>query len=179
MSSALPIKADELAIFVVAGHPQTGKTEVAIAIGELLGTPAVSSSAVINGRVERRLRLPAGRIEQVRRRNPDHYRADLIAEGDAMTRAGQAPGVLCVEAGFHVIDGIRRKSELAASIAAAEQRGLRSVVIFVERSSSLNSNPDNSEGQALRAAADMIVYNDSDLNHLRDQIVKDLTAYLD
>lgn len=159
------MNASELLVIVVATAPQAGKTTVAHHLAARLGTDHVASSSVVARRVERALELDPGTIAAARALDPDHYRPELIAEADAMREAGLHPGVLCVEAGYRVIDGLRTEAELDATIAAARAAGLRPFVVCVDRP--IDGHPgDNTERDELLARADAILENRGSLADL-------------
>jgi len=157
-----------LAVLVVALAPQSGKSTVAALAAERLGTTWRASSTPVVERLERELDLPAGTIATERAIDHDRYRAELVALGDEMAARGELPGVLCVEAGFRVIDGIRREHELAATREAARARGWRPLVLCVERPG--QELTDNTEAEALRRAADLVILNDGSLEDLRRRV---------
>ena len=86
-----------------------------------------------------------------------------------MAAAGQSPGLLCVQAGSRVIDGMRRVSEVRESCAEARKRGLMPIVLFVENPRDAARVNDNSEGPGLRLLADAIIINDSSMTALRSR----------
>jgi hypothetical protein len=116
-------------------------------------------------RAERRLDLEPGAILRARRSNPANYRPELVDEGNRMAAEGMSPGLLCVLAGYRVIDGIRRGEELAASIAEARHRGLEPFVVCVERAAGAHAT-DNTEAATLRAMADAVIKNDGRMAEL-------------
>ena len=107
-------------------------------------------------------------IARERALDHDRYRAELVALGDEMAERGELPGVLCVEAGFRVIDGIRREHELAATRDAARAKGWRTLILCVERPG--QQRTDNTEAEALRRAADLMLLNDGSLDDLRRRV---------
>ena len=157
-----------LAVLIVALAPQSGKSTVAALVAERLGTPWRASSAPVIERLEGELGLAPGTIARERALDHDRYRAELVALGDEMAERGELPGVLCVEAGFRVIDGIRREHELAATRDAARAKGWRTLILCVERPG--QQLTDNTEAEALRRAADLMLLNDGSLDDLRRRV---------
>jgi hypothetical protein len=157
-----------LAVLVVALAPQSGKSTVAALAAERLGTEWRASSAPVVERLEAELGLAPGTIAAERALDHDRYRAELVALGDEMAGRGELPGVLCIEAGFRVVDGIRRAHELEATRAAARERGWRPLVLCVERPG--QELTDNTEADALRRAADLVIVNDGSLEELRRRV---------
>jgi len=158
-----------MAIFVVSGRPRSGKTTVSAIAADFLGVQPVISSSAVSSRVEARLHLTPGTISAQRAIDPERFRPELIAEGNAMAAAGQSPGLLCVQAGSRVIDGMRRVSEVRESCAEARKRGLMPIVLFVENPRDAARVNDNSEGPGLRLLADAIIINDSSMTALRSR----------
>ena len=148
-----------LVLFVVATAPQSGKSTAAGFFAQWLATPRVESSSMINERVERRLGLEPGTIVRVRRTSPATYRPELVDEGNRMAAEGMSPGLLCVLAGYRVIDGIRRGTELAASVVEARARGFEPFIVCVERAAGDHAT-DNTEAATLRSMADVVIQND-------------------
>ena len=157
-----------LAVLIVALAPQSGKSTVAALVAERLQTPWRASSAPVIERLEGELGLAPGKIARERVLDHDRYRAELVALGDEMAERGELPGVLCVEAGFRVIDGIRREHELAATRDAARAKGWRTLILCVERPG--QQLTDNTEAEALRRAADLMLLNDGSLDDLRRRV---------
>lgn len=149
---------------VVAPAKQSGKSLVASLLAAALETDWIASSDVVTERLEARLGLAPGTVKEARHANPETFRDDLVAEGNRMTAAGEAPGVLCVRRGYGVIDGIRRESELAAARAQCETLGRIPVVICVTRRSAVGS--DNTEAAAMLEAADYTIANDGSIEDL-------------
>lgn len=166
-----------LSIFVVGGTEQSGKTTVAARCAAILGTAAISSSVMLNPLVEKRLRLPSGTIALARARDHNAYRADLIAETDRLSAREESAGLLCLRAGYRVIDGLRRASEVKQCRAAARKRGWRPLVLFLERSGR-GAATDNTETAALRRLADAVISNDGGLDHLMSKTDAVLRRFL-
>ena len=166
----MPLSDPSLLVIVVATAPQAGKTTVACHVALRLKVDHVPSSRVVVERVERALSLSPGTIVAVRTSSPETYRPELIAEADAMRAAGVYPGVLCVEAGYRIIDGLRTEAELDATLAAAAARGLHALVLCVDRPVGAHA-PDNTERDRLLARADAVVRNTGS--------IKDLLASVD
>ena len=160
---------ERMAIFVVSGRPRSGKTTVSAIAADFLGVKPVISSSAVSSRVEARLHLNPGAISAQRALDPELFRPELIAEGNAMAAAGQSPGLLCVQAGSRVIDGMRRVSEVRESCAEARKRGLIPMVLFVENPRDAARVNDNSESTGLRLLADAIIINDSSMTALRNR----------
>ena len=166
-SALVPALRARLAIFVVSGRPRSGKTTVSAIAAEFLGVSPVISSTVVNRRIEARMGLAPGTIAAERVLDPEHFRPELIAEGNAMAAAGMSPGLLCVQAGSRVIDGMRRVSEVRESCAEARKRGLIPIVLFVDNPRDATRVNDNTESLGLRSIADVIISNDASVEHLR------------
>ena len=164
-----PAPAAKRIIFVVAGAKQSGKSTVAALFGRRLGTGYVESSAVINERLEDERGLARGTIAVARLGHPENWRTEQIAAGNAMSSAGTPPGLLCVQRGHRVIDGIRRGEELRLSVAEARRLGLSPLVVFVDRPGGRGA-ADNTEGPALRRQADATIVNDSTVEALAEQV---------
>jgi hypothetical protein len=156
-------------LFVVATAAQAGKSTATRLISRLTGADVAVTSAVVAAETEALLGLPAGSIAAARAADPERYRAELIAAGDAMRAAGRHPGAICIEAGFRLIDGIRTAAELSAAMGAAERAGLRCSVLCIERSGE-GTVADNSEPAALRAAASVVVVNDAGIERFRRRV---------
>jgi hypothetical protein len=163
-------------VFVVAGAKQSGKSTVAALFGHRLGVEYVESSAVINERIEKERGLPRGTIAAARAQHHDNWRAEQIAVGNAMSAAGEPPGLLCVRRGYRVIDGIRRGKELRLSVEAARAAGRVPLVVFVDRPGGQGA-ADNTEGPALRAQADAMIINDSTMAALAEPVDTLLRGY--
>jgi len=149
-------------VLIVATTQQAGKSTAAQFLADRLGTTAMSTSAAIAERVEEQLGLPAGTIVATRAVSPEKFRPELIAEGDRMAAAGLAPGIVAVQRGHRVIDGIRREQELRDTIVQAERLfGRKPVVICLERPGSTSN--DNTESAALRRLSDYVVQNDGSI----------------
>jgi hypothetical protein len=169
-ASALgPALRARLAVFVVSGRPRSGKTTVSTIAAEFLGVAPVISSHQVNGRIETRLGLKPGTIIAERAIDPERFRPELIAEANAMAAAGMSPGLLCVQAGSRVIDGMRRVSEVRESCTEARRRGLIPIVLFVENPHDATRVNDNTESFGLRSIADAVITNDASVDHLRSR----------
>jgi len=169
-----PALFDRLAVFVVSGRPRSGKTTVCEMAADYLGVAPIKSSVMVNPRVETNLGLPEGTVERARAANAEAYRQNLIDEANAMAAAGRPPGLLCVEAGFRVIDGMRRVAEVNISRAAARKQGLLPIVLFVENPQNDIRANDNTESLGLHNMADAIIRNDDGLDVLRARTIKAL-----
>lgn len=161
----LPLDPGRLVVLVVGGTEQSGKTTVAGRAAALLGVGTITSSAVLNAPTEARLGLAPGSIVSARVVDHNAYRADLVATGDEMRARGSSPGAECIANGFRVIDGLRTAKEVTMTKRAATDRGLTPVIIFVENPRKPVAS-DNTQTDALRAAADVIIRNDSSLDVL-------------
>ena len=158
-------------ILIVATTQQAGKSTAAQFLAERLKTTAMSTSAAIAERVEEQLGLAPGTIVAVRAQSPEKFRPELIAEGDRMAAAGLPPGIVAVQRGHRVIDGIRREQELRDTIAQAELLfGRKPVVICLERPGSTSN--DNTEAAALRRLSDHVVTNDGSLSSFRGKLAR-------
>ena len=144
--------------FVVGTSEESGKTLVAEYLMRRFGVPTVSSSVVIEPRVDVLLGKPVGTVAEARKMWRDAYRQDLVDEGDRMRAAGHPPGVVCVRKGYRIIDGLRTGPELAASIDYARSIGLDPFVFCVDR----HGRPpiDNTDVAGLSALADTMIHND-------------------
>ena len=160
-----PADPSRLVVLVVGGTEQSGKTTVAGRAAAILGVGTITSSAVLNAPAERRLGLPAGTIAAARASDHSAYRDELIREGDMMRARGESPGAACVAAGYRVIDGLRTAKEVAMTRRAAVDLGLSPVVLFVENPRKPVAS-DNTQTEQLRAAADIVIRNDSSLDVL-------------
>lgn len=155
-------------LFVIATAAQSGKSTASRRLAARLGVEIGMTSAVISERLEQRLGLPVGSVAATRRRDPERYRAEIVAEGDAMRAEGRSPGEVCVDRGYRLVDGIRVASEIAAAMAAARERGLVPSVLCIERP---GEHPaDNTEPEALRAMAERVIVNDGSIAHFHAQI---------
>jgi hypothetical protein len=157
-----------IAVFVIGGTAKSGKTTVANYCAERLGTAAITSSSIIEPLVDAQLGLPRGTVARYRQIDRDAFRQALIETANALAERGEPPGLLCVKAGFRIVDGIRRVTELALAKAEAERLGLRPIVIFVERPGM--PIVDNTESDGLRAMADVEIVNDGDVTALRTKV---------
>lgn len=169
---------ERLAVFVVGGTERSGKTTVAARCAALLGTPAITSSAMLNPLVEKRLQLPRGTIAAARARDHNAYRSELIFETNRLAERGLSAGLLCVEAGYRVIDGMRRAAEVEQSLAAARARGWYPVILYVERKG-MGKATDNTEASALQAMADAIIFNAGSLDDLYNETDRALRRFID
>jgi len=160
-----------LAVFVVSGRPRSGKTTVCEMAADYLGVSPIKSSVMVNPQVEKLLNLPEGTVERARAANAEAFRPELIAVGDAMAAAGRPPGLVCLEAGFRVIDGMRRVSEVEISRAAAQGLGLLPIVLFVENPGNDTRVNDNTESAGLYALSDAVIRNDDSLGVLRERTI--------
>ena len=160
--------AASLTCFVVAPAKRSGKSLVASLLAAALDVDWVASSDMVVERLEPRLGLAPGTIKAARHSNAESFRAEMVAEGNRMTADGNAPGVLCVRRGYVVIDGLRRGAEVADASAEARHLGRTPVVICVERASATGT--DNSESDALRAAADFTIRNDGTIEDLAGEV---------
>lgn len=167
---------DRTTIFVIGTSQQSGKTEAARRLAADLGLRQMSTSTAIAMRLEERLGIPPGTIAAARLADPETYRAELIAEGDAMGFEGAAAGVVALGYGARVIEGIRRVHELAAAIDAARGMGIEPVVVCVERPDMVLN--DNTEADELRACADVVIANDGTLADFHARL-DELAATLD
>jgi hypothetical protein len=165
----------DLLVLIVATSEQAGKTTAAAECARLLGLPSASSSRPISAAVERKLGLAAGTIAAARAKDPEHYRRELIEEGDRMAAAGLTPGQACLREGYRIIDGIRRVAELEATCAEARAMGLRPLVICLSRPGL--AARDNTEVAGLRSMADAHISNDGTLDDLRAKVAEVLRRH--
>lgn len=154
--------------FVVAPAKRSGKSLVASLLAAALDVDWVASSDMVIERLEPRLGLAPGTIKAARHSNAESFRTEMVEEGNRMTTAGAAPGVLCVRRGYTVIDGLRRGAEVTDASAEARRLGRQPIVICVERA--IATGTDNSEGAALRAAADFTIRNDGTIEDLAAEV---------
>lgn len=152
-------------MLVVGGTEQSGKTTVASRAAAVLGVGAITSSAVLNAPAEQRLGLRPGTIAAARALSHGAYRDELVREGDLMRARGESPGAACLAAGYRVIDGMRTAKEVAQTRAAAKKLGLTSVVLFVVNPRKPAAS-DNTQSEALRELADLVIVNDGSLEAL-------------
>ena len=147
-------------VFIVGASPQSGKTEASRIVARLLDTPAVGTSDVINEMLEKDLNLAAGTIRADRDRNPDKWRPELVAKGNWMADNGLTAGILALQRGYRVIEGVRRASELKEAIGYARSiSGLRPIVLCLIDPNAPARVNDNTEGESLIALSDRLIEN--------------------
>ena len=157
-------------VLIVATSQQAGKSTGAHFVAGMLDAPYISTSRIISERVEDRLGLARGSIPAIRAHDAEAYRDELINEGNHMDDLGKPPGVVALERGYRVIEGIRRTNELVQTVAYAQHMyGLRPLVVCIERPGGPPLN-DNTQAAGLRQHADELILNDGDFESLRLKI---------
>jgi single-stranded-DNA-specific exonuclease len=166
-----PIDAKQI-VFIVGASPRSGKTEASRIVARLLDTPAIGTSDVINEMLEKDLDLAPGTIRADRDQNPDKWRPELVAKGNWMADNGLTAGILGLQRGYRVIEGVRRASELKEAIGYARTiSGLRPMVLcLIDPGASARVN-DNTEGESLIALSDRLIEN-TPMSPSADQAVK-------
>ena len=157
-------------LFIVIGDkPQAGKTTLANYIAELTGGVRISTSDAILPRVAEKVGLTVDEIKSRRKDNPHRFRSELIVEGDKMAVENYPPGVACLDMvnghNFIVLDGIRRVTELNATIQKAELLSYKVLVIGTYRPSN-KAGADNTEPDIL-GLANYTIFNNGSLRTLK------------
>jgi single-stranded-DNA-specific exonuclease len=147
-------------VFIVGASPRSGKTEASRIVSRLLDTPAIGTSDVINEILEKDLDLAPGTIRTDRDRNPDKWRPELVAKGNWMADNGLTAGILALQRGYRVIEGVRRAGELKEAIGYARSiSGLRPIVLCLLDPDAPARVNDNTEGESLIALSDRLIEN--------------------
>jgi hypothetical protein len=165
-----------LCVFVVA-RPRAGKSTVAAAFERALGVPYIESSVVLNEILERDLHLPAGTIAAARAINSETWRPELVAAGNAALAVGAPAGLICVQRGFRIVDGIRKSKELHLAMAEARKRGLYPLTLFVESKRALGGPKDNTQALALLGLSHVVLHNDSTIAAMEVEVHRILARY--
>ena len=176
----IPLKiAPDQVFFVIATRKQSGKSTAAKILAKFTGAKEIGTSAIINEIVEHEHDLPAGTIARARATDPEAYRPELIATGDLMDAQGRTVGVVALERGYRIIEGIRRTAELRKAIAYAQSHSsVPPYVICLENPDS-SIPADNTEADGLRALADVVIPNNpkaGTLDELETRLHDALTA---
>jgi hypothetical protein len=146
--------------FVIATRKQSGKSAAGKILGRLSGLPEIGTSTIISEIAEADHGLAAGTIRAARDRDPEAYRKELIATGNRMDDEGRPAGIIGLERGYRIVEGIRRVDELHQAIAyVREHAGSAPYIICLENPDASMDAADNTEAAGLRAAADVIISN--------------------
>lgn len=122
-------------VICLLGEPQAGKSSAAKIITELTGWKAGTCSTIIYNVLAKLEGLPQGNWHDVNPpENHDSIREKLVRLGNAMS--DEVPGIYPVgllNQGCQVLDGIRRKEELAALEAHCEDYGIELIKVWISR----------------------------------------------
>lgn len=178
-------------IFFFIGPPQHGKTEARKLAAEITGLQGASCSDVIHAFLAARMNST---VEKWRAQDKEKRRAAEIEAGDFLCgHIGtlnlvafdgtvdddfyRCPSGLIrplVQRGIRLIDGVRRRIELADAVNHLDWNGIPSVTIWVERPGAPNIK-DNTE--LTREHATEHIVNDGDLAQLRASVRAVLEKY--
>jgi hypothetical protein len=172
----MPSVSDARQVYIVISpYPRAGKSTAARMLATIIDGRSIGTSDVIAEVVEAERALAPGTIRAARDINPEDWRPELIAKGDWMADNGLTPGVVAVQRGYHVVEGVRRAAELSRTIAVVEQEtGRRPLVVcLIKPLADGEAGPpsDNTEAAGLLALADVTVINDATLDDLRARLV--------
>jgi hypothetical protein len=157
-------------VLFVCGQPASGKSTVAwLVAGTVdagLHSIAIDTSTIIAGSWERANRVSAGTVMVTRAEDPDAYRGVLGPWGERMAKRGWPAARLAVVGGHSIVVGTRRLGELRAAMREADRRGLRSLVLWVERTGTSASDNIDSGIRRLARTHGAVVENDGDIADL-------------
>jgi len=146
---------------LVIGYSQGGKSTVAGIVADILNEKHISASTIIIGDYSERYGIS---IETIRA-HKEQYRSSLFWYGRYQQEIDHAyPASKAIKCGYHVVDGVRNKDELAAV------RELFDLVIWVDRPGYAGNATDNLEPDD----ADVIIVNDGSVDDLRSKVSKTL-----
>lgn len=170
-------------VLFLIGPPGHGKTSARKILSALTSAKGGSTSAAIYSFLAMRSKTPVAELEKIPK---EEFRAKLIEAGDFMCGAIPAmsepteydeqvyrcPSILVrmlYTSGYNIIDGVRRKIELAHAKDHLDWNGVPSFTIWIEKS----QGPviaDNTELTALDA--DETIFNDGTLEDLQASLLK-------
>lgn len=168
-------------VLFLIGPPGHGKTAARKILCALTSVKGGSTSAAIYSFLAMRSKTPVAELEKIPK---EEFRAKLIEAGDFMCGATPAmsepseydgevyrcPSILVrmlYTSGYNIIDGVRRKIELAHAKDHLDWNGVPSFTIWIEKSQG-PVIPDNTELTALDA--DEVIFNDGTLDDLQKQL---------
>ena len=178
-------------VFIVIGPPHHGKTEARKILSELTYLKGASTSELIYRFLALRRNVSLESLQAIPK---EELRPALIEAGDFMVGSISAIAEPPVNAeiekvlyripsalirtmylnGYNIIDGVRRKQELAEARTHLYWNGVRSLVLWIDRPG-VETLKDNTELTA--ADADEIVPNDGTLEDLRKKLKFVLEAH--
>lgn len=164
---------------IVMGKPKSGKTEASKFLAEVLKCKRASCSNLLYEiAMIVKTGQPCGQVtpQQIadfvqgfdELGGKEWLRPMLVALGNHLTEEDPSylVRVLC-NRGCRVIDGVRRQSELREFLTFASRQFMTPLCLWVDRPG-IEDITDNTEVSS--ADADVIVTNDGDLEHLREQL---------
>lgn len=99
-------------IIISSEGTRSGKTELRKFLGRVLGVRHGSTSDIITPRYAHMVGIPPWLVLFEREKNPHAHREGLIAEGDLMREEGRPPGLVALQTGYQVVDGVRDPREV-------------------------------------------------------------------
>jgi len=155
--------------FFIIGLPQHGKTTTSKILEKLLGVASGSTSDY----VYQALALKRGvTVEALRRIPKESLRPELVVTGDAICAinpTGLVEGL--IGQGVTVIDGVRRKAELAACAYKLKKDGHQVMVWWIENPR-VPKIPDNTE--VTQEDAQKVIQNDGTIAALETRLQAEL-----
>ena len=175
-------------VVLIVGQIGHGKSSVRAALSAASGLRGASCSDLIYEKLARKRGVTVASLRQIPK---EQLRPELVALGDWLVGVGDAASPAGIpwyggyrgydalvwelfDGGFRIIDGVRRRVEMLATLARFRSMGVEPVVVHVERPM-VPSVRDNSED--LRDFADFHVVNDGSREELAAK-VRDLAEQL-
>lgn len=169
---------------IVIGPPHHGKTEARKILSELTFLKGESTSTIIYTFLAHRRKIEVAELLKLPK---EDLRPELIEAGDFLVGKIDRIALDAVDpeidkvvyripsalirtlymAGYNVIDGVRRRTELTEAVDHLNWNGVRSIVIWIERPG-VETIVDNTE--LTKFDATDIVYNDGTLDELKAQL---------
>ena len=172
---AAPHPNTSMMMLIVSAGPRTGKTTARLAFARGMGLPGTSTSELIAGVLEDERGWPTGTVAKARETDRDAYREDLREVGDRIGKGRRPAIVRAIDAGYRVVDGCRRASELDAGIRRARKFGLEVWVVWIGGRPARGS--DNTEAERLHKRVTMEIPNTTtvaELDHAIESFLRDM-----